>query len=93
MHLNSTLDFVVVCCVAPLSPIPPSPFHVVSLFRGIMHKISYLVEAVNSSGRRAAMLRALSEDPMEVVPRLEAQMLADEEVRSGKPSLRRLLAL
>ncbi|CAN0236753.1 unnamed protein product, partial [Scytosiphon promiscuus] len=42
-------------------------------------QISYLVEAVNTSGRRAAMLRALAESPLESVPRLEAQMLADEE--------------
>ncbi|CAM9301244.1 unnamed protein product, partial [Hapterophycus canaliculatus] len=43
-------------------------------------QISYLVEAANSSGRRAAMLRALAESPLDSVPRLEAQMLADEEV-------------
>lgn len=43
------------------------------------------MEAVNSSGRRAAMLRALSENPMEVVPKLEAQILADEEVSTVPP--------
>lgn len=46
-------------------------------------QIAFLVEAVNTSGKRAALLRELSEDPMAVVPRLEMQMLADQQVRGG----------
>lgn len=65
--LNMFFFFLVLFLPFPHPPYPPV-------------QICYLVEAVNASGRRAAMLRALSEDPMAVVPRLEAQMLADEEV-------------
>lgn len=44
-------------------------------------QIEYLADAANASGRRAAMLRELSEEPLTVVPRLEAQLLADEEAK------------
>lgn len=60
----------------PVVP-PGRPFHLVA---GRPRKVSLLVEAVNASGRRAAMLRALSETPMENMPRLKAQMLDDQEV-------------
>lgn len=43
-------------------------------------QISFLVQAVNASGRKAEILRALSESPTETVPRLSAQILADEKV-------------
>ncbi|CAM9743409.1 unnamed protein product, partial [Ectocarpus fasciculatus] len=52
-------------------------------------QVSYLVEAVNASGRRAAMLRALSEAPLEALPRLGAQMQADEELLAAAAGVER----
>lgn len=48
--------------------------------RNRREQIAYIVEAVNASESRAAMLRGLSEDPIEAVPRLEAQLQAFKEV-------------
>lgn len=45
-------------------------------------QIEYLVEAVNTSARRAAMLRDFSEDPVTAVPQAEAEMLTEQEVNT-----------